>query len=83
MHLFYRLWQNNQDGELVLDFGYQGDLKLVLLINNIKPDIAEEVKMCWIDPKSFTLGHLLGHGKTENTLHPIYSPAKSNVTWFL
>ena len=49
----------NKNEELVLD-------KLISLVEDLDPELGDEVTECWIYPNSFTLGHLIGHCNSEN-----------------
>ena len=44
---------------------------LDILTKNLDPDLAQQVKECWIDPNNISVNNLLGHGKFE--MIPLHS----------
>ena len=46
---------------------------LELLLKNLDPNLACEIKDCWINPEKFTVDHLLGKG--------MYPLLKFGVCW--
>ncbi len=42
-------------------------------LKNLKPDLACEIKQCWIEPGDINIGHLLGKGNTVSNATEIPS----------
>ena len=49
------------------------DSPLELLFRNISPNLACEIKQCWIDPETLTLGTFLGKGNKHKLQNMIVS----------
>ncbi len=45
------------------------ELKSVLeiMLTNVNPNLACEIKDCWIDPDLFSIGNMIGRGKFVTT----------------
>ena len=55
--------------DLNLDFGFQGDTKLVLLLTKLDLEVGEAVSKHWIDSKLFTVGSFCGYGECNQYMY--------------
>ncbi len=40
---------------------------LEIMLTNVNPNLACEIKECWIDPDRFSIGNMVGRGKFKKT----------------
>ena len=60
--LFRKLWLKKDKDEQ--EPGEETEkYSLKMLLKNVNPNLACEIKECWIDPDAISLGNFLGRGK--------------------